>query len=345
MNTGDFDYHLPKSLIAQSPLEPRDSSRLLVLNRQHRSWEHRRFPNLLEYLAPGDALVVNTSRVFPARIHARQEGSDTRIEILLLHRVEGDVWKAIGKPGRRLRPGRRLEVVGEGAEGGWIEVLDVDGEGIRTVRLSPGLSLEQAGNLALPPYIHAGLEDGERYQTIYSRETGSVAAPTAGLHFTQGLLDSISAKGVNVVQLTLHVGPDTFLPVRKDDPLEHKLQGEFFSIDGDSANRINEARQRSGKVVAVGTTTVRALEQAALISQQMGSSDLLPSAGFANLYILPGHRFRMVDAMVTNFHLPRSTLIMLVSAFAGRELVLDCYHEAVREKYRFYSFGDAMLIL
>ncbi len=343
MNTGDFDYHLPKNLIAQSPLEPRDSSRLLVLHRQDRSWEHRRFPDLMEHLDPGDVLVVNTSRVFPARIYAQQEGSDGRIELLLLHRVEGDVWKAIGKPGRKLRPGRRLEV--EGSDEGWIDVLDVDRDGIRTVRLSPGLSLERAGKLALPPYIHASLEDSERYQTIYSRDTGSVAAPTAGLHFTQGLLDSIAAKGVNVVQLTLHVGPDTFLPVRKDDPMEHKIQGEFFSIDEASAGKINEAKAQGGKVVAVGTTTVRALEQGALISQQMGSSDLLPSAGLANLYILPGHRFRMVDAMVTNFHLPRSTLIMLVSAFAGRELVLDCYREAVREKYRFYSFGDAMLIL
>lgn len=343
MNTGDFDYHLPKGLIAQSPLEPRDSSRLLVLDRQRGSWEHRLFPDLLEHLEPGDALVVNTSRVFPARIYARQEGSEGRIELLLLHRVEGDVWKAIGKPGRKLRPGRRMEV--EGSDGGWIDVLDVDKDGVRTVRLSPGLSLDQAGWLALPPYIRASLEDGERYQTIYSRDTGSVAAPTAGLHFTQGLLDSIAAKGVSMVQLTLHVGPDTFLPVRKDDPLEHKLQGEFFSIDEASAGRINEAKSSGGKVVAVGTTTVRALEQGALISQQMGSSDLLPSAGLANLYILPGHRFRMVDAMVTNFHLPRSTLIMLVSAFAGRELVLDCYREAVRERYRFYSFGDAMLIL
>ena len=344
MNTGDFDYHLPKSLIAQSPLEPRDSSRLLALHRQRGSWEHRRFPDLLEYLDPGDALVVNTSRVFPARIYARQEGSEGRVELLLLHRVEGDVWKAIGKPGRKLRPGRRLQVASEGDDG-WIDVLEVDKDGIRTVSLSPGLSLEQAGKLALPPYIHASLADGERYQTVYSRDTGSVAAPTAGLHFTQALLDSIGVKGVNVVQLTLHVGPDTFLPVRKDDPLEHKLQGEFFSIDEASAGRINESRNRGGKVVAVGTTTVRALEQAALISRQMGSSDLLPSAGLANLYILPGHRFRMVDAMVTNFHLPRSTLIMLVSAFAGGELVLDCYQEAVREKYRFYSFGDAMLIL
>ena len=343
MNTGDFDYHLPKNLIAQSPLEPRDCSRLLALHRQRGSWEHRRFPDLLEYLNPGDVLVVNTSRVFPARIYARQEGSDGRVELLLLHRVEGDVWKAIGKPGRKLRQGRRLEV--EGGDGGWIDVLEVDRDGIRTVKLSPGLSLERAGSLALPPYIHASLEDGERYQTIYSKDTGSVAAPTAGLHFTQGLLDSIGAKGVSVVHLTLHVGPDTFLPVRKDDPLEHKLQGEFFSIDEASAARINEARSRGGKVVAVGTTTVRALEQGALISQQMGSSDLLPSAGLANLYILPGHRFRVVDAMVTNFHLPRSTLIMLVSAFAGRELVLGCYREAVREKYRFYSFGDAMLIL
>ncbi|MCE2465023.1 MAG: tRNA preQ1(34) S-adenosylmethionine ribosyltransferase-isomerase QueA [Dehalococcoidia bacterium] len=344
MNTGDFDYHLPKGLIAQSPLEPRDSSRLLVLHRQPRSWEHRHFPDLLEFLDPGDALVVNTSRVFPARIYARQGGSEGRIELLLLHRVDGDVWKAIGQPGRKLRPGRHLEVVSEGDEGS-IEVLDVDRDGIRTVRLSPGLSLDRAGELALPPYIHTSLTDGERYQTIYSRDTGSVAAPTAGLHFTQGLLDSIGAKGVNLVQLTLHVGPDTFLPVRKDDPLEHKLQGEFFSIDEGSASRINEARNRGGKVVAVGTTTVRALEQAALISQQMGSSDLLPSAGLANLYILPGHRFRVIDAMVTNFHLPRSTLIMLVSAFARRELVMECYREAVREKYRFYSFGDAMLIL
>ena len=344
MNTSDFDYHLPKSLIAQSPAEPRDSSRLLVLHRRRESWEHRRFPDLLEYLDPGDALVVNTSRVFPARIFATQEGSEGRAELLLLHRVEGDVWKAIGKPGRKLRAGRRLEVVTDDSEG-WIDVLEVDRDGIRTVRLSPGLSLEQAGKLALPPYIHAPLLDGERYQTIYSKDSGSVAAPTAGLHFTQGLLDSISAKGVNVVQLTLHVGPDTFLPVRKDDPLEHKLQGELFSIDEGSASKINDARQRGGKVVAVGTTTVRALEQAALTSRQMGSSDLLPSSGLANLYILPGHRFRMVDAMVTNFHLPRSTLIMLVSAFAGREVVLGCYREAVREKYRFYSFGDAMLIL
>ena len=344
MNTDDFNYHLPRCLIAQTPLEPRDSSRLLVLHRQDGSREHRQFPDLMEYLEPGDVLALNTSRVFPARMFVQQDGSDSVIEVLLLHKVEGDVWKAIGKPGRKLLPGRRFNIA-RSDDGGWVEVLTVDEDGARTVQLSPGLSLDKAGSIALPPYIQTDLTDKERYQTIYAKEPGSVAAPTAGLHFTQDMLDSIEAKGVGIAHLTLHVGPDTFLPVRNDDPLQHKLQGEHFQIGDDAATLINESRRKGRKVVAVGTTTVRTLEQAALISEHRGSAELLPAVGIANLYILPGHRFRMVDAMVTNFHLPKSTLIMMVSAYAGRDLIRDAYQEAVKEKYRFYSFGDAMLVL
>ncbi len=344
MNTDDFNYHLPRNLIAQTPLEPRDSSRLLVLHRQDGSREHRQFPDLMEYLEPGDVLVVNTSRVFPARMFVHQDGAGSVVEVLLLHKVEGDVWKAIGKPGRKLLPGIRFNIA-RSDDGGWVEVLAVDEDGARTVQLSPGLSLDKVGSIALPPYIQTDLTDKERYQTIYAKEAGSVAAPTAGLHFTQDMLDSIEAKGVGIAHLTLHVGPDTFLPVRKDDPLQHKLQGEHFQIGDEAATLINETRRKGRKVAAVGTTTVRTLEQAALLSERRGSAELLPAVGVANLYILPGHRFRMVDAMVTNFHLPKSTLIMMVSAYVGRDLILDAYQEAVKEKYRFYSFGDAMLVL
>ena len=345
MKTDDFDYHLPKDLIAQTPVEPRDSSKLLVLNRQVGSWEHRRFPDLLDCLQPGDVLVVNNSRVFPARILARREDTGGTAEILLLRNVQPDVWEAIGKPGRRLVPGARLIVENGSGDQGWIEVMAVGGDGTRTVRLSPGISPQTSGRVALPPYIHTSLADPERYQTIYSRESGSVAAPTAGLHFTPELLESIGAKGVEVAQLTLHVGPDTFLPIRTEDPRTHKLQGEYFHIGEEAASQVNDARRRGGRVVAVGTTSVRTLEQAALTSEELGMEGLVPMAGKAELYIMPGHRFRMVDAMVTNFHLPRSTLLMLVSAFAGRELILKAYQEAVEQRYRFYSFGDAMLIL
>ena len=345
MRTSDFVYHLPPHLIAQTAVGPRDSSRLLVLHRDTGHLEHRRFYELPEYISEGDVLVFNDSRVIPARLHARREGSGGKVEILLLQRLEPDVWKAIGRPGRRLTPGSRFLLEGDTQDGILAEVQETAANGVRTVRLSSEDGLEEAGEIALPPYIHMPLEDPERYQTVYSRVPGSVAAPTAGLHFTPGLLKAIEARGVRQAYVTLHVGLDTFRPVHEENPAEHSIHGEYFAIDDAATTQINATRQDGRRVIAVGTTSVRVLEQAAIWSKRGGSPELRPTAGWAELYIMPGHRFRVVDAMITNFHLPRTTLLMLVSAFAGRERVLETYQEAITREYRFYSFGDAMLVL
>ena len=346
MRTSDYDYHLPPHLIAQTPLEPRDSSRLLVLHRSTGRIEHRQsFRELADYLREGDVLVFNNSRVIPARLHARREGTGGRVEFLLLKRLEEGVWEAVGRPSRRLVPGSRFLVEGDTQAELWVEVLEANEDGTKTVRLSSEEEIESAGRVPLPPYIHTPLDDPERYQTVYSSVPGSVAAPTAGLHFTPELLRTMESKGAQQVYVTLHVGLDTFRPLRDEDPREHVIHGEYFQIDQDAAAQLNAARKDGRRIIAVGTTSVRLLEQAALYAENRVTPEHVSTSGWAELYILPGHRFRAVDAMITNFHLPRTTLLMLVSAFAGREHILNAYREAIAREYRFYSFGDGMLIL
>ena len=363
MRTSDFDYSLPPELIAQTPVEPRDSSRLLVLHRATGQMEHRRFADLVEYLRPGDVMVFNQSRVIPARLQGRRKDTGGLVEFLLLRREAPGIWLALGKPGRRLRPGACIVLepaasapatsgllisphsATVSAEELEVEVLAVGEDGTLKVRLSREELVDGLGQVPLPPYIHEPLADRERYQTVYSRHAGSVAAPTAGLHFTLPLLRRLEEHGVAPVFVTLHVGLDTFRPVRGEDPSEHKIHTEFYEVDAQVAATLNRARQEGRRIIAVGTTSVRVLEQLGHDMAQEGQSGVLPAQGQARLFILPGHKFRLVDAMITNFHLPRSTLLMLVSAFAGREVVLRTYQEAIARSYRFYSFGDAMLIL
>ena len=362
MRTSDFDYHLPTELIAQTPVEPRDSSRLLVLHRSTGRVEHQRFNQLLEYLRPGDLMVFNQSRVLPARLYGRREDTGGRVELLLLKRESPGIWQALSKPARRLRPGTVVvldlatrqgslshgnPLDGAGAPGPApkITVLSSEEGGIKRVRIAPEEDWLRWGETPLPPYIHQRLEDPERYQTVYAQESGSVAAPTAGLHFTRSTLDQLEQSGVHPVFVTLHVGLDTFRPVHGEDPTQHEIHTEYFKIGAETVSALNQAKSDRRRVIAVGTTSVRVLEQLALKMVEEGDKELKPTAGQAGLYILPGHQFRLVEAMITNFHLPRSTLLMLVSAFAGREPVLAAYREAIERQYRFYSFGDAMLIL
>ena len=362
MQTSDFEYDLPPELIAQTPIEPRDSSRLFVLHRATGRVEHQRFDQLLEHLRSGDVLVFNQSRVIPARLYGRREDTGGRVELLLLKRESPGIWQALGKPGRRLRPGtvvvldlasrpetlfhrnplEREAVPGPAPK---ITVLSSGEDGIKRVRIAPEEDWHRWGETPLPPYIHQRLEDPERYQTVYAQDSGSVAAPTAGLHFTQSTLDQLERLGVLTVFVTLHVGLDTFRPVHGEDPTQHEIHTEYFKIEAETVSALNQARSEGRRVIAVGTTSVRVLEQLALKMVEEGDQDLKATVGQASLFILPGHRFRLVDAMITNFHLPRSTLLMLVSAFAGREVVLAAYREAIERQYRFYSFGDAMLIL
>jgi len=345
MKTSDFDYELPPEYIAQTPAEPRDASRLLVLHRDTGALEHRRFSDLPEYLQPGDLLVVNETRVIPARLYARKLPGGGRVEILLLKRVDEVTWEAL-VGGKGLREGRRLEV----ESGPAAEVIAVLDGPRRLIRFAVPLdgSLEQAGHMPLPPYIHAPLQNPERYQTVYARQPGSAAAPTAGLHFTPRLLETLTGRGVRKASVILHVGLDTFAPVNEEDPQEHHIHTEWCQVSPETAQVVNETRRAGGRIVAVGTTSVRTLESAARAGEGAkgeGGDVIRPFDGPTGLFILPGYRFRAVDAMITNFHLPRSTLIMLVSAFAGRERILAAYETAKREGYRFYSFGDAMLIL
>jgi S-adenosylmethionine:tRNA ribosyltransferase-isomerase len=340
LKTSDFDYHLPKELIAQTPVEPRDASRLLVLDRTDGSIQHRRFSELGTFLKTGDLLVFNDSRVIPARLHARRPATQGKVELLLLRRLKPGVWQALARPARRLRPGSRLEIVGDDT-GCDVQVVAKDEAGSLTVRLSDEGVIERCGQAPLPPYITEPLADPERYQTVYARERGSAAAPTAGLHFTPELMARLGEQGIGAAFLTLHVGLDTFRPVDEDDPAQHAIHGEYAVLPEDAARQINETRAAGGTVVAVGTTSVRVLETAAKAAAE---SVVEPYVGWTDMFILPGHRFRAVDALITNFHLPRSTLLMLVSALAGRDLIMRAYAEAVAERYRFYSFGDAMLI-
>lgn len=331
----DYDYHLPPERIAQTPAEPRDASRLMVVRRDTGAIEHRVFRDILEYLRPGDVLVVNDSRVRAARLHARKR-TGGRVEMLLLKPLGGADWECLVSPGRRVPPGTVLQVEG----GPEAEILERTEAGGRIVRFhaDAGLedALEAAGETPLPPYITAPLSDRERYQTVYARERGSAAAPTAGLHFTPELLDAARAKGIAVAGVTLHIGLDTFRPVKEQDLDRHVMHSEWFHIPPATADAVNAA---PGRVIAVGTTSVRALESA------WKTGRVLPGAAETRLFLRPGAAFHVVDGLLTNFHLPKSTLLMLVSAFAGRDLMLRAYETAVRDEYRFFSFGDAMLIL
>jgi S-adenosylmethionine:tRNA ribosyltransferase-isomerase len=336
----DFDYHLPPECIAQTPIEPRDASRLLVLNRQDGSLTHSQFRNIGEYLNTGDLLVINKTRVFPARLYGHKVSTGGRVEVLLLNRRDEFTWEAM-VGGKRMTIGRRMEFEAK-LEGEVVEVLDGPRRIVRFDRpVEP--YLEQIGNVPLPPYIHETLQDSERYQTVYAQETGSAAAPTAGLHFTPELMEGLEVEGISFASLTLHVGLDTFAPVTEEDVAQHHIHTEWCQLLPETAKVVNETHRQGGRVIAVGTTSVRVLESAA-----RGASAgklTVPFEGPTDLFILPGYQFQVVDAMITNFHLPRSTLIMLVSAFAGRERILQAYMNAIQEEYRFYSFGDVMLIL
>ena len=337
MKTADFDYHLPPERIAQTPLADRSASRLLVLDRQADTLSHQHFADLGQFLRPGDLLVLNRSRVIPARLPACKLPGGGKAELLLLERLSGRKWKAM-VGGSGLVVGRRLALA-DGLEAEIIEVLDGPQ---RVVRFDADMDdrLGDLGEVPLPPYIHASLDDKERYQTVYAREAGSAAAPTAGLHFTEDLLAQLKHQGVGVAEVLLHVGLDTFAPVNEDDPGEHQIHSEWCRLDRATAEAVNATRAAGGRVVAVGTTSVRVLESAA-----RQGLPIQPYEGPTDLFILPGFEFKVVDAMITNFHLPRSTLLMLVSAFAGRQRMLDAYQAAIQEEYRFYSFGDAMLIV
>jgi S-adenosylmethionine:tRNA ribosyltransferase-isomerase len=336
LKTSDFDYNLPESSIAQTPVEPRDSSRLLVLHRESGELEHRIFRDVTDYLRAGDLLVLNQTRVIPARIYARKE-TGGRVELLLLRRRDEVTWEAL-VGGKGVRVGKLVKV----EDGPEVEVTEIRDGSERVIQFSEPIEpyFSKVGNVPLPPYIHEKLDDPERYQTVYAREPGSAAAPTAGLHFTTRLLGELQVKGVKIAYVTLHVGLDTFAPVTEDDPQAHKIHSEWCELPPETADLINQTRQTGGRVIAVGTTSVRTLESATL-----GQSGVLSYLGATSVFILPGYPFKVVDALITNFHLPRSTLLMLVSAFAGRERILETYEIAIKEGYRFYSFGDAILIM
>ena len=339
MKTGDFHYNLPESSIAQTPVEPRDSSRLLVLHRTTGEVKHRIFRDLGDYLRAGDLLVLNQTRVIPARIYARKD-TGGRVELLLLRRRDEVTWEAL-VGGKGLRIGKSIEI----ENGPQAEIIDLLDGAERLIKFSEPIEpyFSKVGNVPLPPYIHERLSDPERYQTVYAREPGSAAAPTAGLHFTPRLLEDLQAQGVKVAYVTLHVGLDTFAPVNEDNPEEHMIHSEWCQLSQETANAINQAKQGGSRVIAVGTTSVRTLETAS--GDSISEEAISPFIGPTSLYILPGYHFKVVDAMITNFHLPKSTLLMLVSAFTGREKILETYQTAIEEGYRFYSFGDAMLIL
>jgi S-adenosylmethionine:tRNA ribosyltransferase-isomerase len=339
MKTCDFDYNLPPEFIAQTPIEPRDHSRLLVLNRQNGSIEHRRFFNIGEYLKSGDVMVFNDSRVIPARLKGKRAGSGGAVEILLLRRLEPNVWDALVKPAKRLNVGAEVAINDTSITA---QIVATGDEGIRTVRFSDEAGLLGVGEMPLPPYIHTKLENPDRYQTVYAHDLGSAAAPTAGLHFTPDLLAELRDKGIKCVFTTLHVGLDTFRPVTEEDPTKHKIYREYGIITPEAAAEIASAKKEGRRVICVGTTSVRLTEQAALKSPP---GELQPFQDWASLFILPGHQFRVADVLLTNFHLPKSTLLMLVTAFAGKELIDKAYRTAIEAQYRFYSFGDAMLIL
>ena len=340
MKTSDFYYDLPEELIAQDPLEDRSSSRLLVLNKKTGEREHRVFKDIIEYLKPGDCLVINDTKVIPARLIGERVGTGAKIEVLLLKRKENDVWETLVKPGRKMKVGAQVSF-GNGLLIG--EVIDVVEEGNRLIQFRyEGIFeevLDQLGQMPLPPYITHQLQDRNRYNTVYATHEGSAAAPTAGLHFTPELLEEIQKKGVEIARVTLHVGLGTFRPVKVEDVTEHHMHSEFYQIEEEAAEKINHAKENGGRVICVGTTSCRTIESAA---DENGY--LKACSGWTEIFIYPGYQFKVLDCLITNFHLPESTLIMLISALAGREHVLAAYEEAVKERYRFFSFGDAMFI-
>lgn len=341
MDVKDFDYELPEELIAQDPLEDRSSSRLMVLDKITGEVEHRIFRDILDYLRPGDCLVINNTKVIPARLFGVKEGTDAKIELLLLKRKENDIWETLVKPGKKCKVGTKISF-GDGLLTG--EIVDVVEEGNRLIQFHyQGIFeeiLDQLGQMPLPPYITHQLKDKNRYQTVYAKYDGSAAAPTAGLHFTPELLDAVKKKGVEIAEVTLHVGLGTFRPVKVEHIEEHHMHSEYYSIDAQEADKINRARANGNRVIAVGTTSTRTLESAA------DETGFVPAgSGWTDIFIYPGYRFKVIDALITNFHLPQSTLVMLVSALAGREHVLHAYEQAVKERYRFFSFGDAMFIV
>ncbi len=341
MKRQDFYYELPEELIAQDPLVDRESSRLLVLDRESGVISHRVFREITEYLKAGDCLVINDTKVLSARLIGSREGTNGKIEILLLKRKENNIWETLVKPGKKARVGTKI-VFGDGLLTG--EVIDIVEEGNRLIQFTyEGIFeeiLDQLGQMPLPPYITHQLEDQNRYQTVYAEHTGSAAAPTAGLHFTPELLEKIEDMGVNIAKVTLHVGLGTFRPVKVEEITDHHMHSEFYQIDEEAAAKINRAKECGKRVICVGTTSCRTVESAA-----DESGKLRACSGWTEIFIYPGYRFKVLDCLITNFHLPESTLIMLVSALAGRETVLAAYEEAVREKYRFFSFGDAMLVM
>ena len=340
MKKEDFYFDLPEELIAQDPLEDRSGSRLLVLDKETGETEHHIFREIVNYLNPGDCLVINDTKVIPARLIGEKEGTGAKVEVLLLKRKENDIWETLVKPGRKIKPGARL-VFGNGLLKA--EVIGVVEEGNRLIRFEyEGIFeeiLDQLGQMPLPPYITHQLEDKNRYQTVYAKHSGSAAAPTAGLHFTPELLDEIKEKGVEIAHVTLHVGLGTFRPVKVENIQEHHMHSEFYRIEQSEADKINRAKEEGHRVICVGTTSCRTVESAA---DENGR--LRECSGWTEIFIYPGYKFKVLDALITNFHLPESTLIMLVSALAGREHVLAAYEEAIRERYRFFSFGDAMFI-
>ena len=341
MNTADFDFHLPEELIAQTPLEKRDASRLLVVDRSSGEFSDQHFDSIIDQLQPGDALVMNNTRVRPARLYGEKPGTGGHVELLLLKNTEGDQWEVLAKPAKRLKVGAQVSfgdgrltatVVDELEHGGRIVRFDYQGIFLEV--------LESLGEMPLPPYIHEKLADRERYQTVYAKENGSAAAPTAGLHFTKELLAQIEAKGVKLVYLTLHVGLGTFRPVSVDNLDDHEMHSEFYTLSEEAAATLREVKANGHRVIAVGTTSIRTLETIGNKFQ----GDIQADSGWTNIFIKPGYQWQIVDAFSTNFHLPKSTLVMLVSAFAGRDLTLKAYEHAIAERYRFFSFGDAMFI-
>jgi S-adenosylmethionine:tRNA ribosyltransferase-isomerase len=340
MDVKDFNYELPEELIAQDPLEDRSSSRLMVLDRVTGEVEHKHFYEVLDYLKPGDCLVVNNTKVIPARLFGVKEGTLAKIELLLLKRRENDIWETLVKPGKKAKPGTKISF-GDGILTG--EILEVVDDGNRLIQFHyEGIFeeiLDRLGQMPLPPYITHQLKDKNRYQTVYAKYDGSAAAPTAGLHFTKELLAQVKDMGVEIAEVTLHVGLGTFRPVKVDNILDHHMHSEFYMVSQEAADKINRAKKEGHRVIAVGTTSTRTLEAA---SDENGF--LKETSGWTEIFIYPGYQFKVIDGLITNFHLPESTLVMLVSALAGREHVLEAYRIAVEERYRFFSFGDAMLI-
>ncbi len=348
MKTSDFDYPLSHELIAQTPIEPRDQARLMVVNRSHGSLKHHQFFEIADYLQCGDVLVLNDSRVITARLNGRKVDSRGRLEILLLRRLSPNVWETLVRPAKRVNIGHQIEITNGSVTDDRqdfkveAEVIGLGASGIRVLSFSDETLLSGLGKVAVPPYIRIPLANPERYQTVYADQPGSVAAPTAGLHFTPELIGEIRDKGVHCLFVTLHIGLDTFRPIREDDPTEHPIHQEYGVLSQEIAGELSQAKTEGRRIVCVGTSTVRLVEAAA---QASSPADLQPFEGWVGLFILPGYQFRMADALITNFHLPQSTLLMLITAFASKNLVRQAYREAMAQKYRFYSFGDAMLIL